>query len=121
MHRDPEDVATQWISAFNGRESGLDRLLTLYADDAVHVSPKLRERYPETNGEIKGKENLRIWWRDAFQRIPTLHYRLIRLTANEERVFMEYVREVAGETPMLIAEVLEIRDGLIHASRVYHG
>jgi hypothetical protein len=34
---------------------------------------------------------------------------------------MEYVRKVDGEEDMLVAEVLEINDGKILASRVYHG
>jgi hypothetical protein len=34
---------------------------------------------------------------------------------------MEYIRKVKGEEDMLIAEVLEIQNGLIVASRVYHG
>lgn len=116
---DPKNIAYQWISAFNKHD--LDGLLELYAKDAVHTSPKLRERQPETKGEIRGKESLRHWWQDAFDRLPTLHYNLTRLTADKERAFMEYVREVDGEQPMNVAEVLEIRDGLIRTSRVYHG
>ena len=42
-------------------------------------------------------------------------------TANDERVFMEYIRHVENEPDMLVAEVLEINNGLIVASRVYHG
>jgi hypothetical protein len=34
---------------------------------------------------------------------------------------MEYVRNVDNENAMLVAEVLEIKEGLIVASRVYHG
>jgi hypothetical protein len=34
---------------------------------------------------------------------------------------MEYIRSVAGEENMLVAEVLIVRDGKIIASRVYHG
>ena len=34
---------------------------------------------------------------------------------------MEYIRTVSGEVDMLIAEVLEIENGQITASRVYHG
>jgi hypothetical protein len=33
---------------------------------------------------------------------------------------MEYIRKVSGEVDMLIAEVLEIKEGMIVASRVYH-
>lgn len=87
----------------------------------MHYSPKLKLRHPETNGLIKGKENLHAWWKDAFDRLPTLQYKATSLTANSERVFMEYVRLVKGEESMLVAEVLEINDNLIVSSRVYHG
>ena len=76
---------------------------------------------PETNGLVSGKAALRAWWKDAFDRLPTLNYIPTTLTANNDRVFMEYIRKVEGEPDMLVAEVLEIKDGLIIASRVYHG
>ncbi|GAA4468296.1 nuclear transport factor 2 family protein [Nemorincola caseinilytica] len=114
-----EEIAKKWFAAFN--EHNLEYLLALYDDDAVHYSPKLKIRHPETNGLVKGKDALRTWWRDAFDRLPTLHYRYTTLTANEERVFMEYVRSVESEPDMLVAEVLEVTGGRIVASRVYHG
>ncbi len=119
MNNDLLHIARQWLSAFN--EHNLEKLLALYAQDAVHYSPKLKLRHPETNGLIKGKENLHAWWKDAFDRLPTLQYKATSLTANSERVFMEYVRLVKGEESMLVAEVLEINDNLIVSSRVYHG
>lgn len=64
---------------------------------------------------------MRVWWHDAFNRFPTLHYKVTSLTANTERVFMEYTRQVEGEDDMLVAEVLEIKDGKIVFSKVYHG
>lgn len=112
-------VAKNWLAAFN--EHHLEMLLSLYDDYAVHYSPKLKVRHPETNGLIKGKENLRSWWKDAFDRLPTLQYEPTSLTANQERVFMEYTRKVAGDEDMLVAEVLEIKNNLIVTSRVYHG
>ncbi len=112
-------IARQWLSAFNDRH--LDRLLSLYADDAVHYSPKLKIRQPETKGLISGKAALQAWWKDSFERLPSLHYEATSLTANRERVFMEYTRIVPGEENVLVAEVLEIKDDLIVASRVYHG
>lgn len=112
-------IAKQWFNAFNDHD--LEVLLTLYAEDAKHYSPKLKIRQPETNGLIEGKNALGDWWKDAFERLPELHYSYTTLTADEERVFMEYVRKVPGEEDMLVAEVLEIKDGKIIASRVYHG
>ncbi len=112
-------IAFKWFDAFNTKN--LENLLSLYDDEAQHFSPKLKIRQPETNGLIKGKDSMRVWWQDAFDRLPTLHYKVTSLTANSDRVFMEYIRQVEGENDMLVAEVLEIKEGKIIASRVYHG
>lgn len=114
-----EHIAQQWFDAFNAHN--LESLLALYDEEAIHFSPKLKIRQPETGGLVRGKAALREWWKDSFHRLPTLHYQPTSFTANEERVFMEYIRTVEGEPEMLIAEVLEISHGKINASRVYHG
>jgi ketosteroid isomerase-like protein len=112
-------LAQRWIEAFNAHD--LEALLALYHDDAEHFSPKLLTRHPETLGLIRGKDALRSWWQDAFHRLPTLHYELWKLTADQDQVFMEYFRHVEGEVELRVGEVLEVRDGRIAASRVYHG
>jgi hypothetical protein len=114
-----EIIAKKWLNSFNAHD--LEKLLDLYHEDAQHYSPKLKLRKPETKGLITGKDALREWWQDAFHRLPALHYSCTNLTANTERVFMEYTRKTDGEPDMLVAEVLEIKEGLITASRVYHG
>lgn len=111
-------IANHWFKAFN--EKNLENLLALYHDDAQHYSPKLKVRKPETDGLIKGKDSLRSWWEDAFQRLPTLHYEVIRLTPYENRVFMEYIRQVEGEEDMYVGEMLEVSDSRIHVSTVFH-
>lgn len=113
------EIAKKWLKAFNDHD--LEALLSLYDDNAEHFSPKLKVRKPETKGLITGKAAMRNWWQDAFECLPNLEYREQGLTANEDRVFIEYTRIVPGEENMDVAEVLEIRDGLIVASRVYHG
>lgn len=114
-----ENIAKKWFEAFNTHD--LEKLLSLYHEEAEHYSPKLKIRKPETNGLVKGRNALRDWWKDAFDRLPTLNYDPTSFTANEERVFMEYIRKVEGESDMLVAEVLEIKNRMIIASRVYHG
>lgn len=115
----PEAIAEKWFTAFNAHD--LEALLSLYDDNARHYSPKLKVRRPETNGLVQGKDALRDWWQDAFDRLPSLHYKVNRITANGDRVFMEYTRNVDGEENMDVAELLEIENGLIAFSRVYHG
>lgn len=112
-------LAEQWLSAFNRQD--LEALLSLYHEQAEHYSPKLKVRKPETRGLIKGRDALRTWWRDSFDRLPTLQYEVIQLTPYENRVFMEYIRHVEGEEDLRVGEMLEVSDGLIIFSRVYHG
>ncbi|KIX21703.1 hypothetical protein SY27_08440 [Flavobacterium sp. 316] len=114
-----QSIAFRWFEAFNAKD--LEKLLALYDDEAQHYSPKLKIRHPETNGLITGKEAMRSWWKDAFERLPNLHYKATSLTVNSDRVFMEYIRKVENEEDLFIAEVLEIKNEKIISSRVYHG
>ena len=108
-----------WINAFNNHL--LEDLLALYAEDAVHYSPKLKQRQPETGGWISGKKALRSWGADAFKRLPALHYQLVNLVSADNLVVLEYIRSVPGEPNMMVAEFLEMNMGKIIRSRVYHG
>ena len=112
-------IAHKWFEAFNNHN--LDQLLSLYDNDAEHYSPKLKIKSPETNGLIKGRAALQIWWQEAFTNIPSLSYQVTSLTANDNRVFMEYIRKAQNENDILVAEVLEINENKIIFSRVYHG
>ena len=112
-------IAEEWFRAFNKKD--LEALLSLYHDKASHFSPKLRQRQPETKGLISGKPALRSWWQDAFERLPSLHYQVSHLTADDTQVVMEYTRCVTGEEDLEVCEVLKIEHGLIVFSKVYHG
>ncbi len=112
-------IALQWFSAFN--EHNLVNLLALYDENAEHYSPKLKLRKPETAGLIKGKKALGLWWQEAFERIPSLRYEASKIISDTQTVFMEYLRYVDNEETLRVCEVLEIKNGLIIFSKVYHG
>lgn len=114
-----EAIGRAWMAAFNAHD--VPRLIALYDERATHTSPKIRALHPETAGMLLGKEALRRWWSDAIARLPGLRYELLTVTANADRVFLEYLRHAPGEPPMPVSEVFEVRDGKIAASRVYHG
>ena len=114
--RDPAKliaIAERWLSAFQRHD--LDALLALYADDAIHTTPKIPER------TLRGKAAMRAWWQASFDKLPTLSYVPTSFTADARRVYMEYVRKVEGQADMTVAEVLDVEGGLIVASRVFHG
>ncbi|MEO7990564.1 MAG: nuclear transport factor 2 family protein [Chryseolinea sp.] len=112
------EIALKWFAAFN--DQNIENLLLLYDDQAEHFSPKLKVRHPETKGLIKEKTALGAWWQDAFERLPTLQYEVIRLTPYENRIFMEYIRHVEGEDDLYVGEMLELENGLIIKSSVFH-
>jgi predicted SnoaL-like aldol condensation-catalyzing enzyme len=114
-----QSIAFRWFEAFNNKE--LEKLLSLYDEEASHYSPKLKIHQPESNGLVVGKGAIGHWWQDAFNRLPNLFYKVTSLTANGDRVVMEYIRQVENEEDLLVAEVLEIKNGKIISSRVYHG
>ena len=76
-------IAERWFAAFNTND--LEGLLALYDDNAVHYSPKLKIRQPETNGQVTGKAALRAWWQDAYHRFPMLQYLPTTYTPNDDR------------------------------------
>jgi ketosteroid isomerase-like protein len=112
-------IARAWLDAFNRYD--VTDLVALYDEEATHTSPKIRTMHPETGGRISGRAALKAWWEGAIARLPGLRYESTSLTANEDRVFLEYVRHARGEVPMPVAEVFDVRGGRIVASRVYHG
>ncbi|CAM3992460.1 nuclear transport factor 2 family protein [Flavobacterium antarcticum] len=119
MSQNLDTIAFKWFEAFN--EHNLEKLLGLYDENAQHYSPKLKIKHPESNGLIAGKEALRLWWQDAFDRLPSLKYDVKSLTSNDYRVFMEYIRKVDGEPDLMVGELLTIESGKIVFSKVYHG
>jgi ketosteroid isomerase-like protein len=113
-------LARTWLRCFETKD--VDALVALYAPDARHTSPKIRTLHPETGGFLVGQAALRAWWADAFQRLPELRYVEQTLTAQDDRVFMEYLRQTPGEPDLPVAEVLVVgTQGRIVASRVFHG
>lgn len=112
-------VARTWIARFNARD--LDGLLALYADDAVHTSPKLRARQPETLGEIRGKPALGAWWADAFERLPGMRYVERSLVADRDNAVLIYDRIAPGEPDLVVAEQFTLAGGRIARSAVFHG
>ncbi|HWY38102.1 MAG TPA: nuclear transport factor 2 family protein [Bacteroidia bacterium] len=112
-------IAEKWFAAFN--EKNIDALLTLYDDNAEHFSPKLKIRNPATGGLIKGKQQLYAWWKDAFDRLPSLHYKPSYFITGSDKIFMEYVRSVKGEDDLIVGEVLFFKNDKIISSKVFHG
>jgi hypothetical protein len=115
---DPGQVARRWLAAFNAGD--VDALIDLYAEDAVHESPKVRKAMPGSDGKLAGKAAMREWWQEAFSRLPGMTYELTALTSDRSRAVIEYIRRAPGEAPLAVAEAFVVHEGKIVHSIVYH-
>jgi len=117
--RSAEAIARAWLDAFNAHD--VAAVVALYADACTHTSPKLRALHPETRGKLIGKAALTGWWSEAMKRLPGIRYEATAVTADATQVLIEYLRHAPNEPVMPVAEVFEVHEGQIVASRVYHG
>jgi steroid delta-isomerase-like uncharacterized protein len=115
---DPGEVARRWLAAFNAGD--VEAVVDLYAEDAVHESPKIRKTMPGSGGKLVGKAAMREWWQQALRRQPGIAYDLTALTSDRSRAVIEYVRRAPDEEPLAVAESFEVRHGKITHSVVYH-
>jgi hypothetical protein len=113
------EIAEEWLSAFNRGDA--DSIVALYADDAIHTSPRLRAQVPASEGQIVGPAAMKRWWSAAFEEQPDLRYEPIAIVTDDRYAVIEYQRHVVGEAITRTAEVFEIRDGKIVRSHVYLG
>ncbi len=83
-----EARARDWIDAWNAHD--LDRILALYADDCVMVSPNIAGHGLALSGVLHGKAALRAYWRIALERQPDLHFDLLDIYASPDSVVLRY-------------------------------
>jgi 8-oxo-dGTP diphosphatase len=113
-------LARSWLAALNRHD--VDAMVQLYADDALHTSPRVRAQYPQTLGEIRGAQGLRNWWTEATGKYPALRYDEKHVAIDRERVFLECLRWPQPEDePALVAIILVCRKGRIGSSYFYYG
>lgn len=99
-----QQFARAWEDAWNSHD--LDRILSHYADDFQMTSPFIVTVMNEPTGTLKGKEKVRVYWAQALERLPDLHFDLIEVLASVDSITI-YYHAVLGKRA---AEVLFFDD-----------
>ena len=86
-----EELARRWIEAWNSHD--LERVLTLYDDDAEMVSPVIVRVGINAEGRLKGKDRLRAYWSTALQGHRDLKFKLLEAFASPDSVVVRYENE----------------------------
>jgi ketosteroid isomerase-like protein len=87
----PASLGREWIAAWNSRD--LERVLTLYAEDAEMTSDKIQAFGFDSSGTLAGKAKLRVYWRKGLELLPDLHFTLIDLFISPDSMVVFYTNE----------------------------
>ena len=85
---DPKRFAENWLAAWNAHD--LDAVLTLFHDDIVFTSPLAMKIVPESEGVLRGKEALKVYWSAALAQLPDLRFELTGLFAGVDSLLIGF-------------------------------
>jgi predicted SnoaL-like aldol condensation-catalyzing enzyme len=118
--QDVERIYNAWDEALGKRD--LEAALSLYAEDASIESPLVQHLLEQTDGIVKGKENLRVFITKVFEAMPHQRKRFRRgFFTDGHAVTWEYPRETPDGEQMDLVEIMHVEDGCIKHHRVYWG
>lgn len=102
-----------------------DKLINLYADDAIFESPLVPIILDRNNGILIGKEEILNFLEEGTRRRPNelvRWYRDDKYYTDENTLIWEYPRQMPDGEQIDILELMEIDDnGLIVKHRIYWG
>ena len=110
-----------WKSAWESRDPA--RVVALYTRDATHQSALIAKIYPELGRlALQGHHEIAVYSRRGLSRYTDLRFEILTVTESGDRAAVEYRRHsnVDGANPVHVLELIEWRDALISAVRVFH-
>ncbi|AFK04491.1 hypothetical protein Emtol_3362 [Emticicia oligotrophica DSM 17448] len=111
-----KSFAEEWIDAWNSHD--LDRILSHYTDDFSITTPMAAKLYPQSNGIVVGKEEVRKYWTIGLERIPNLKFELIELLIGIDGITIYYLNTATNKKA---AEVMTFDKNLmVNQINVYY-
>lgn len=116
----PEEIYQAWAKGFADQD--VEAILALYATDATLESPLVSNLLGTEAGIVTGRDELRKFFGIILRSTPALkdRYRANFFTDGKVMIW-EYPRVTPSGEQTDLAEVMELRDGLIQAHRIYWG
>jgi GNAT superfamily N-acetyltransferase len=116
-------IYDQWHEAIIRKD--IDRLIALYAEDAVFETPAILVTLPDrTQGMLRGRREIRPFFEAGFRKLGNelnRWYRSRLFFSNGRQLTWEYPRETPQGNQVDLVEVMDVADGLIVHHRVYWG
>ncbi len=118
-HAQAQEFAHGWIEAWNARD--VNRVLGLFAEDAVFTSPKAAA--VTGYGTQEGNAAMRRYWEAALQRITSLRFELLEAHLDPEAstLWIVYLAELNGSR-YRSCEVFKFGpDGKVREGEAFYG
>jgi ketosteroid isomerase-like protein len=116
----PESIYEAWAKGFADRD--IEAILALYAPDATLESPLVNNLLGTEVGVIAGRDQLRKFFGIILESTPSLKDRhRANFFTNGTVMIWEYPRVTPAGEQTDMAEVMELKDGLIQSHRIYWG
>lgn len=113
-------IYEDWAAGF--ATADLDRIVALYAPDAVLESPLVNVLLKTEDGIVSGRDNLRNFFAIILSNGPALDDRHRESFFTDGRTMIwEYPRITPKGKQLEMTEVMHLEDGLIKVHRIYWG
>lgn len=116
-------IYEEWHAGFN--EQNMDRVMALYAEDAVIETPTVLSIYPDrSDGVLHGRDQIRALFDRVIANLDGAFHGLYRnglFFSNGRYLTWEYPRKTPTTTQVDLFESMDIANGLIVYHRVYWG
>jgi ketosteroid isomerase-like protein len=89
-------LAAHWIQAWNSHD--LDEIMSHYGEDVVLVSPVVAQILTDPAGTLKGKKDLRAYFKRGLDVYPNLKFELIDVLWGVSSVILYYTNQRGTKT-----------------------
>lgn len=97
-----KNFAHEWINAWN--EHDLERILSHYTEDFEISTPLASVLLPKTRGFLKGKNEIRSYWKIGLEKIPELNFELLDLLTGVESISLYYINRATNKKAVEIMQ-----------------
>lgn len=115
-------IYEQWHQFARARD--VEKLISLYADDATFESPLVPAILDRLDGVLYGKKDIQFFLQEGTKRRPNelvKWFRTGEYLTNGKLLMWEYPRQTDNGEQIDILELMEIEQGLIRHHRIYWG
>jgi hypothetical protein len=91
---DARAFANAWVEAWNAHD--LEWILGHFSEQVIFTSPVAVQVVADSGGVIRGKRELREYWREGLRLIPDLHFEITGIYVGVETVVINYRNQSGG-------------------------